>query len=535
MRPVDPALLRISRPARRHLFVTFGLAAVSAVVIVAQAALLAEAIASMSLAPLPWLAGVVVARAGLDFAFEVAGRRGAARVMSDLRGRLAEQFLVRRPDGLDTPATGELAALAVTGIDAVEPYFARFLPQLALSAFVPVTVLGWLSGLALVPTLILAATLPLIPLFMVLVGVATQARVQARWASLSLLSSHFLDVVRGLPTLRAHARDRAQASTLAAVGERYRRETMGTLRVAFLSALVLEALAMLGTALVAGVIGVQLAGGHLELQAGLTVLLLAPELYAPLRAVGAQFHASADGLDALGRLRSALEAPAAVGVPANPVAAPAGSLRFEAVSFAYPGGPEVLSEVSFEVREGETTALVGPSGSGKSTLAKLALRLADPASGRVSCAGVDLRDVDPAAWRSTCAYVPQRARLYAGTIAENLRLGRPSATDAELWTALFDAGADFVSDLSLRVGDGGRALSAGEAQRLAIARAFVRDAPFLVLDEPTAHLDEASATVVGDALDRLRFGRTTLLIAHRPELAATADHVVAVGATEVAA
>jgi len=558
VKPVDAALLRASRPARRHLAVTFALAAVSAVVIVAQAALLAAAIAQRSLAPLAALAAVVLMRALCDGAFEAVGQRGAARVMSDLRGRLAFQFLVARPDGLDTPRTGELATLAVQGVDAVEPYFARFLPQLALSTFVPVVVLAWLFSLAWVPALVLAATLPLIPLFMVLVGLATQARTASRLETLTLLSTHFLDVVRGLPTLRAHARDGAQGEVLARVGDAYRRETMGTLRIAFLSALVLEALAMLGTALVAGVVGVALAGGHLGLQAGLTVLLLAPELYAPLRAVGAQFHASADGLAALTRLREALDAPPALAAPvassptaaAPPLAAaaaspaglplapappapagsppaPTGAIALRGVDFAYPGGPAVLHGVDLSLAAGRTTAIVGPSGSGKSTLAKLVLRLADPTGGRVECGGVDLRAVDPAAWRARCAYVPQRSRLYAGTIAENLRLGRADASDEDLRAALAAAGAAFALPLlDEPVGDGGRALSAGEAQRIAIARAFVRDAPLLVLDEPTAHLDDASARVVEASLERLRAGRTTLLIAHRPELAATADTIV---------
>jgi thiol reductant ABC exporter CydD subunit len=544
VRPVDPRLLRASRPARRHLALTGALAGAMAVVVVAQAALLAHAIArgvhGSGLGPLRAtlvaLGVVVLARALLDGGAEAVGRWGAARVMSDLRGRLAEHLLVRRP-GIDgRERTGELAALSVQGIDAVEPYFARFLPQLALATLVPVAILARLAWADPVAALVLAATVPLIPLFMALVGLATSARTEARWRSLALLSAHFLDVVRGLPTLRAHARARAQEATLADVGDRYRRETMGTLRVAFLSALVLELLAMLGTALVAGVVGVQLAGGHLGLEAGLLVLLLAPELYGPLRQVGAQFHASADGLATAGRLVDALATPAAVTAPApattrrapSPAVAP---LRLERVSYAYPERDgAVVSDVDLVLEPRRTTALVGPSGAGKSTLAALALRLADPTAGRVTCGGVDLRDVDPRAWRAGCAWVPQHARLYAGSVADNLRLGAPRATDAELEAALEAAGAlDLVralpGGLRTRVGDGGRALSAGEARRLTIARAFLSDAALLVLDEPTAHLDEDAAHHVGEALTRLAAGRTTLLVVHRPALAALADHV----------
>jgi len=541
MRPVDPRLIRASRPARTHLIATFGLAAVDAVVVVAQAALLAHVITAAarggaSLAelrtPLLALVGVVAARALVDGAFEAAGRFGAARVMSDLRGKLAEHLLVRRPGIEGRERTGELAALAVQGIDAVEPYFAKFLPQLALASLVPPAILVWLLHLDLVAVAILAGTIPLIPLFMALVGMATQAHTDRRWATLSLLSAHFLDVVRGLPTLRAHARDGAQAQTLATVGEQYRAETMGTLRVAFLSALVLELLAMLGTALVAGAVGVQLAGGHLGLEAGLTVLLLAPELYAPLRQVGAQFHASADGLTAAGALQDALQTPAAVSSPRHPRVAPRPDLspvRFEAVTYNYPETEApALADLSLTLAPGSTTALVGVSGAGKSTAGALLLRLADPSAGQLTCGAVDLRDVEPSAWRERCAWVPQRARLYRGTIADNLRLGRPGATDAELWAALEAAGAlDFVPSLDRPVGDGHAPLSAGETQRLSIARAFVRDAPLLVLDEPTAHLDEDHAATIDAAVARLAAGRTTLLIVHRPALAALADEVVA--------
>ena len=395
--------------------------------------------------------------------------------------------------------------------------------------------LGWLAHLALVPTLVLAGTLPLIPLFMVLVGLATQARTEARWQSLSLLSAHFLDVVRGLPTLRAHARDGAQAATLASVGDAYRRETMGTLRVAFLSALVLELLAMLGTALVAAIVGVQLAGGHLGLQAGLTVLLLAPELYAPLRSVGAQFHASADGLAATQRLREALAQPAAVVAASMPVAPGDPSVdpvRLEGVDFAYPGGAERAHGdrplVGARADDGDRRSeRLGQEHVGEARpparrpgFRPLALRRRGPARGRTLRLGGRCAP----ACRSVRGCTRARSRTTCASDASD-------ATEAELWDALLDAGAAALvaglpDGLATRVGEGGRGVSAGEAQRLVIARAFVRDAPLLVLDEPTAHLDEASAEVVGEALERLRAGRTTLLIAHRVELAAGADRVV---------
>ena len=551
MKPVDPGLLRASRPARLHMAAIGALAVLAAVVIVAQAVLITEIVVrgvdgeSVGALVLALLA-VLGARALIDGAFEAVGSFGAATVMTDLRGRLAEQLLLRRP-GIDgRERTGELAALAVQGVDSAEPYFARFLPQLALAVTVPLAVLVWVFPRDWVSGLIMIGTLPLIPFFMALVGWATEAHVAKRWRTLSLLSDHFLDVIRGLPTLRAHVREDHQAEQLAEIGDRYRRETLGTLRIAFLSALVLELLAMISTALIAGAIGVRLAEGNMQLSDGLLVLLLAPELYMPLRQVGAQFHASADGLETVGALQAALAAPPAVLDPdasVEPAADPdplRDGLVFDDVSFAYPGRDgDVLRRVRFDLAPGQTTALVGPSGAGKSTLAALALRLTDPSSGTVRCGPTDLRSLPADRWRALCTYLPQRPRIYHGTVAENLRLAKPNATDDELWDALLSAAAaELVAEglpdgLDTVIGEGGRRLSAGEAQRLAIARAFLRDAPLLVLDEPAAHLDEETAASIDSALDRLRRGRTTLLIAHRVASTLRADAVVEIGDGEL--
>jgi thiol reductant ABC exporter CydD subunit len=355
---------------------------------------------------------------------------------------------------------------------------------------------------------------------------------------LTRLGSHFVEVVRGLETLRAHDRDRAQAATLAAAGEAYRRETMATLRVAFLSALVLELFAMLGTALVAATVGIQLAQGHLHLQTGLAVLILAPDLYQPIRQLGAQFHAGADGLAAAGQILAVLDEPAAVRTPTRPRPAPdpaAGAVVLDGVTVSYPGrGRPVLDGVSLRLEPGEQVALIGPSGEGKSTLASLILRLIEPASGSVSCEGIDLAEVDPAAWRRRLAWVPQRPTIFSGTLEENISLGAPEASAAAVRAAISAAELDLVVEslpdgVATRIGDGGRRLSAGEAQRVAIARAFVRDAALLVLDEPTAHLDADNARLVIAAIKRLAVGRTTLLVAHHPGLTAGADRVVELG------
>ncbi len=544
---VDRRLVRESAAARPHLALAGGLGLVSAGLTVAQAALLGHVIAAVAMSqaglasqrvPLIALAAVFAARALTAGAFELSGRLAAARVLAELRRRVTEQLLLVRPGLVRGERTGELAAAAVQGVEGLEAYFAGYLPSLMLAVTVPLAILVWVTPLDPVVAVVFAVTIPVLIGFMILIGVGAQSRTQRRWQALTLLSSHFLDVVRGLETLRAHRREHAQAEILEAVGERYREETMGTLKLAFVSSLVLELCAMLGTGLAAATIGVQLTGGHLQLSAGLTVLLLAPELYAPLRQVGQQFHATADGLAAAGRLLAVLDEPAALApapCPSQRGKAPDprhAALRFEHVSFTYPGSEvEVLSGLELTLAPGEFTAVTGASGIGKSTLAGLALRLSDPTGGRVSCGGVDLRTLPVESWRRQTAWVPQRAKLFAETLAANIALAAPHASLEQIMGAATQAGlADVVTNLPdglrTRIGDGGRRLSAGESQRVALARAFLADAPLVVLDEPTANLDDAVALQIADAILRLAQGRMLLLITHDQRLAALADRAV---------
>ncbi len=563
--PVDRRLLGESRAARTHLILAGGLGVVSAVLIVAQAALLAYVIDRAAMhhatlaslrAQLIALAAVLGARALSGAGFELSGRLGALRVMSELRGRLVSRLLVESPEArAGRGRTGELAGTAVQGVDALEDYFAGYLPQLVLAAAVPLAVIGWVLTLDPLAAVILALTVPVLIVFMVLIGKGARAQARGRWRALGLLGAHFLDVVQGLATLRAYGRERAQERTLGEVGERYRAETMATLRIAFLSALVLELCAMIGTALVAATIGVQLVDGALGLRAGLTVLLLAPELYAPLRAVGQQFHASADASTASELIFAALDAPVGLAPatrahpPAHPPAHartparesaetgyepadPASArIRFEGVSYEYPQREgRVLEDVSLELLPGRTVALVGPSGAGKSTLARLLMRLADPSDGRITCAGVDLRELELGRWRSRIAWVPQRPTLFAGSVAENIALYSPDASRPEIrWAAAAANASELIealpAGLDTPVGEGARRLSAGQAQRVALARAFLADRPLLIMDEPTAHLDDGSVAAVIEAIARVARGRTTLLIAHEPLLAGMAEEV----------
>ena len=545
MRALDRRLLQRARPVRRLLALDVALGLAAAVLVLLQATLLARIVAQAFAGAsfrdvsrdLVLLGLAFAGRGALAWGFEVAGRRAASSVLSELRLALVRRRLRDQPLALDGVEAGEVAASAVQGVEGLEAYFARYLPQIVLASVVPLAVIAWVATLDLASAGVMLLTLPLVPVFMWLIGRYTEERTRERWQALRLLSGHFLDVVRGLPTLQAFNRSRAQARVLAEVGERYRRTTMGTLRVGFLSGSVLELAATLGVALVAVTVGVRLAGGSLGLQAGLTVLVLAPELYLPLRQLAAQFHASADGLAVAERMLALLEAPPAVAaggrlVPPNPREAP---VRFEAVSFAYSSRPGlVLDEFDLQLQPGETVALVGPSGAGKTTVASLLLRFAEPSSGRVTVGGIDLADCRAELWRRLIAWVPQRPTLFRGTVLENIRLGDEGASDRAVRDAAMLAGADrFIQSLpsgyETLVGDGGRALSAGERRRIALARAFVRNAPLVILDEPTADLDRRSADVVAEAVERLRAGRTVLLIAHRPELVEHADRVVSLG------
>ena len=542
-----------------------GLGVVASLLVLAQAVVIARVTArsfdgaapATLWLPLTLLVCVAIGRAGAAWGFEVLGRRAANGVLSALRMDVAERRLRDHPAALDGAASDEVATAAVAGIDALETTFSRYIPQVVLAVVVPVAVLAVVAWIDPLSAAIMFVTLPLIPVFMWLVGRSTQRRTRDRWQAMALLAVHFGDVVRGLPTLRAFNRGQAQAERIAEVSERYREVTMDTLRVAFLSGAVLELAATLGIALVAVTVGVRLVDGNIGFEAALTVLLLAPELYLPLRNLAAQFHASADGRAVAERLLDLADGDAAAGAvtarevsrgpaavttigavpPPDPRVAP---IRLERVSFAYPARPgAALDAIDMEIAPGESVALTGPSGGGKSTIAAVILRLVDPTQGRLTVGTADLAGCDPAAWRRWIAWVPQRPTLFRGTVADNIRVGDPGADDNRVRAAAALAGADrFVDGLpegfDTIVGDGGRTLSAGQRQRVALARAFLRDASLVILDEPTANLDPASAEAVGATIRGLAGRSSILLIAHRPEHARWADRVVRIEAGRVA-
>ncbi|MEK9519388.1 thiol reductant ABC exporter subunit CydD [Streptomyces venezuelae] len=543
VKPIDPRLLRYARATRLFLIAVVGLGLVGAVLVIAQAMLIAEIVVgsfqkgqsvSTLTTPLLLLVGIAAARGLVSWLTELAAHRASAAVKSELRGRLLARAAALGPGWLSGRRTGSLIALATRGVDALDDYFARYLPQLGLAVVVPVAVLARIVTEDWVSAAIIVVTLPLIPVFMILIGWYTQARMDRQWKLLSRLSGHFLDVVAGLPTLKIFGRAKAQAESIRAITSEYRRATMRTLRIAFLSSFALELLATLSVALVAVTIGMRLVHGELDLYTGLVILILAPEAYLPLRQVGAQFHAAAEGLAAAEEIFDVLEEPVRDG--GDRPAPPSVRLELRDVTVRHAGRAEPsLDAMHLTVEPGETVALVGPSGAGKSTLLDVVLGFAVPEDGgSVRVGGEPLASLDPEAWRSRIAWVPQRPHLFAGTIAENVRLARPDASDEAVRDALRDAGADgFVAELprglDTPLGEDGAGLSAGQRQRLALARGFLADRPVLLLDEPTAALDGETEAGIVDAVRRLAAGRTVLLVAHRPALLAVADRVVTVG------
>ncbi|MGH3153756.1 MAG: thiol reductant ABC exporter subunit CydD [Streptosporangiaceae bacterium] len=539
MKAVNSRLLRYAwAAAPGYLAVAVCLGLAGTALILAQAGLLAHALAaagrgSSTAAALTGtllvLLAVVMARAAASYGAEVAALRAAASVKSRLRRALADRSVRLGPVWLGGQRAGEIAALATRGLDGLDSYFARYLPQLVLAVAVPIAVLIRVAAADWISAVVIAVTLPLIPVFAVLVGWHTKAQTQRQWRLLATLAGHFLDVVEGLPTLKLFGRAKAQEEVIEKVTSAHRAATMSTLRVAFLSALVLELTAAVATALVAVEVGLRLLYGHVGYETALVVLLLTPEAYLPLRAAGAQFHASMEGAAAARRVFEILDTPSHQEPRAEPAVAGHRSrgvnlrtedIRLNEVTVTYPGRRHpALDRVNVTIRPGERVVLSGPSGAGKSSLLALLLRFIEPTEGTIQVGSTDLTAVAADRWLAQIAWAPQQPYIFAGSAADNIALGQRGARpDAIRRAARLAGAAEFIEALpggyQAPLGERGLRLSAGQRQKIALARAFLRDAPLLLMDEPTAHLDPASARQVGEALETVLADRTVILVSH---------------------
>ena len=574
MKPLDPRLMRYARSARRYIITTAATGAVTAMLVVAQAFLIARAIAPVitsggsldgALALIGGIAAVVVSRALVVLTQEALAHRAATRTIIELRRRVLVHAAALGPrwqasHGADT------ATLLTRGLDDLEPYFVRYLPQLLLAATVtPATGLVMLTQ-DWASTVAVAIAIPLIPIFMILIGRLTQAHSEARLEAMERLGSQVLDLIAGLPTLKALGREAGPAKRVRALGDAYNATTMSTLRVAFLSGAVLEFITTLSVAIIAVEVGFRLLYGDLDLATGLLVIMIAPEVFNPLRQVGFQFHASANGVAAANAVFEILDTPIPERGTAPAPSLATATIRIEDLSVAARGAwaPHRLSAV---IRPGRLVALTGDSGAGKTTTSQVLLGLlpadrgrvlieeegasrspgspAGPAGGQATQAArapIDLAEIDPASWWEQISWVPQRPAILPGTLLAHV-LGEDEAAQLAASGAPIPdaarraaarAGLDEVIAFLDRgwmtpIGQGGVGLSIGQRQRLALTRALLAPTPLVVLDEPTAHLDAASEAHVLRAVEALRAdGRTIVVIAHRQALISMADDVIEV-------
>lgn len=539
---LDKRLVREVKPFSGYLLFTVGMSVVIELLAVAQAWYLSHIVASVFLEgaelssvwnSLFLILAIIVLRAIFQWIGEINAHNNSFHIKTDLRTRLMSHIVSLGPIYAQGERTGELITTVIEGIESLEEYFSKYLPQLFLAVALPLIILGFVFPLDWKSGIILSLTGPLIPLFMILIGKLAEKKSLDQWQSLSWMSAHFLDVLQGLATLKVFGRAKDQTRVIKRVSDSFRKATLNVLRIAFLSAFLLEFFATISTALVAVTIGLRLVYGTLSFSEGLFLLLLAPEFYTPLRTLGLSFHAGLAGVNAAGRIFAILDRPV-VKEPENLKNIDLSSdfkLSFEQVSLTYqPEDNPALNKISLSLRSGEKIALVGPSGAGKTSIAQLILRFIEANEGEIFVNGDLIKTISPKNWRDQIAYIPQRPYLFSGSIAENILMGRPSATIEELTKAAQEGAAhEFIMKLpdgyQTILGEGGTRLSGGQAQRIAIARAFLRDAPLLIFDEVTSSLDSENEHAIQQALQRLLERKTAIIIAHRLSTIRQADRI----------
>ena len=542
---------RIPHKSKTLLILSVGLGAFCALVVVAQAWMLSQVVNRVFLEgstllserkPLIFILIIFALRAVFSWGSEFSASALAIRIKSKLRCSLFEHILRLGPAFSSQQQSGEMTSVCMDGVEAVEDYFREYLPGLALAALIPLIYLIIIFPVDNLTGLVLLITAPLIPVFMVLIGDRSSALTRRQWSLLSRTSAYFLDVIQGLKTLKALGQSRRQSAVIEQVSDQFRAATMNVLRVTFLSALALELVATISIAIVAVEIGLRLLAGRFTYQHALFLLLLAPEFYLPLRSLGARFHAGMAGLAASKRIFEILDQPIRSEIPASyPTGGQTGpnrlypfnQIRFSQVGFVYPDGRRALKKVNFEISQGQKIALVGPSGAGKTTIAELLLGFIHPSSGAVTLDGVPLNEIPRRLLLGSIAWVPQKPFLFNDTVRANIGLAKPDASPGQIENAARGAHVHrFIKNLpdeyNTIIGEGGARLSAGQAQRIVLARAFLKDSPIIILDEATSNLDPRTEAELEESFQRLLSNRIALIIAHRLVTIKKADKILLV-------
>ena len=534
-------LLALTRDSRSALILTILSGFLAGLLTIWQAYLLSNTVNGVflqgqTLAKVtPWLRLILLIIAGRAFCTwlnEVSANIVAVRIKSDLRERLFNHILNLGPAYTRGERTGELTTAAVEGIEALDAYYSQYLPQLVVTALIPISILIVVFPMDLLSGIVMLVTAPLIPFFMIMIGKGAEIVTKRQYQTLSRLSAHFLDSLQGLTTLKVFGQSKAHAKNIEKVSNQFRDTTLGVLRITFLSALALELLATLSTAIIAVEIGFRLLYARMEFQEAFFILILAPEFYLPLRMLGARFHAGMSGTTAAKRIYEILDTaiPASTTAASTVLADQISDIEFSNVTYTYPNETSpALENINLQVNVGQQIALVGESGSGKSTLINLLLGFIQPTSGTITIN--NNLPVTNYGLRNSIAWVPQRPHLFHDTIDANIRLGKPDATHEEIIEAARAAHLhEFIETLHEKyetvIGESGARLSGGQAQRLALARAFLKNSPILILDEPTSSLDPETESLLEESTRRLMQGRTVITIAHRLNTIFKADQII---------
>lgn len=552
MRPLDPRLLKYAKATSSFLAFSAVNGLVNAALIISQALLLGGLLADVFIdgkelaevrVAIYLLLAVVLARSVSTWLSDVLATNASNRAKSQLRTAVFEKTLRLGPIWVSGRQSSDLATLSTQGLNALDTYFARYLPQLFLAAAIPLTVVITVLTQDMLSAVIIGLTVPLVPFFMALVGKFTQVKVDRQWQSLQTLSGHFLDLVQGLPTLKVFNRAQRQANAIEQVGNEYRSATMGVLRVSFISSLVLELISTLSVALVAVSIGLRLVSGSMQLREALIVLFLVPEAYAPLRQLGAQFHAVIDGMGAAERMFEILETDEFQSTGRlRPDFGDKISISIDGLEFLYPNSSHLsLVTSSMQFNSGQLAVIKGTSGSGKSTLINLLMGFAVPKSGEIKVNENRLIDLDLEYWRSLISYFPQSPWLPYGSVRSALLMGKPESTDKDLSKVLEKVGIEIGNSDEFPIGldtliSATSGLSVGQRRRIALARAILQDRPIFMLDEPTASLDSMTEEVVLNTLRELTAqNKCVIAVAHRPHLVFSADQIIELVEPEFAA